>query len=105
MVWTSWACWKVMQERLNNSMIDSITKHSLLWNLDAEVKELKACYNACTAVGRCTWFPIKLLITACYIAVGAVAILVADFLDKLLYMPVSKILNCVTKGVHGIFFK
>jgi hypothetical protein len=86
-------------------MIDSITKHSLLWNLDAEVKELKACYNACTAVGRCTWFPIKLLLVALYITVGAAVILIVELSDKLLYVPVSKVLNCVTKGVHGIFFK
>lgn len=91
--------------RLNNSMIDHITKHSLLWSLDISIRELKASYDRYTTFGRCTIFPLEFLFAGFCVLVGTVAILVSIVLDKLLLIHVSRALRFVTKGLHGLFFK
>lgn len=91
--------------RLNNNMIDHMTKHSMLWSLDISIRELKASYSRYTTFGRCTIFPLEFLFAGFCVLVGTVAILISIVLDKLLLIHVSRALRFVTKGLHGLFFK
>jgi len=91
--------------RLNNSMIEHITKHSLLWSLDISIRELKASYDRYTTFGRCTIFPLEFLFAGVCVLVGTVTILVSIVLDKLLFIHISRAFRFVTKGLHELFFK